>query len=397
MLQTPQSAGNVRTRGFTLVELLVVIAIIGLLVGILIPVLGQVRTGARKTVATSLANEVISASALFRTDTRRLPGYFSAQEMGGTQNNTDDSGSGIGFTNNENILLDLAGGIVCEDINNCNAPAPNTTDPTHEDYVFADVGPFTSTTGLVRVNNALVGTQRTGGGYLRLDPKTLIAVEGTAGSTAERHRMVDLVDPFGMPFLVWIRDESAVSDPNARFVHIQYDPSTTPASLASFYWASNSGYLSAGDQASGDPGGIGINSERTSQTFKGGEHHRDMMSSIIGYGNTNEYLRASLSGILGSPTFPQDPSRGADPDAANFAMPGQARGDVVVISAGPDRVYFARKQDPALDATAQQDTEASKKIMYGKLNTSTSPPTIDMTLNEVESRKFDDIIAAGGN
>jgi len=396
-LRTSETAGNVRNRGFTLVELLVVIAIIGLLVGILIPVLGEVRKGARKTVATSLANEVVSAATLFRTDTRRLPGYFSAQEMGGTENSTDDMGSGIGFTNNENILLDLAGGIVCEDINNCNAPAPNTTDPTSPDYVFADVGPFTNTTRLVRVNNALVGTQRAGGGYLKLDPKSLVAVEGQAGNDPNRHRMVDLVDPFGMPYLVWLRDESAASDPNARFAQVEYDASSTPASIGSFYWASNSGYLSSGRSASGEPSGLGIGQDRVPQVFAGGDHPRDLDSSIIGHGNSAAFLRASLSGILGSPTFPADPSRGSDPDAANAVIPAQARGDVVLISAGPDMIYFSRRQDPKLDATTINDLDAAKKIMYGFLNTSTSPPTVDMTRNEVENRKFDDIIVAGGN
>ncbi len=372
-----------RRRGFTLVELLVVIAIIALLVGILIPVLGAVRQGARKTVAMSLANEVVSAATLFRTDTGRMPGYFSAQEMGAIANKADNAGGGgVGFTNNENVLLDLAGGIVCEDLSNCNEPTPNPTDPTSPEFLYADVGPFTTSTRQVRVNNALVGTQRTGGGYLKLDPKSLVAVEGQAGASPNPLRMVDLVDPFGMPFLVWTRDESAAGDPNARFAQVDTGSGSTPT-LGSFYWASNSGYLAST--------GLGSETDRFRQSYV----DADVKTSIIGFGNSDPFLRASLSAILGSPAFPADPSRGADPDASNHAMPSSARGDIVVISAGPDSVYFMRKQDPALDAAAPMDPDANKKIMYGFLDSAASPPVIDMGRGEVE--KFDDIIAAGGN
>lgn len=289
----------------------------------------------------------------------------------------------MGFTNNENVLLDLAGGIVCEDLQNCNFPTPNTTNPASPDFVFADVGPYTSGNRLVRVNNSLVGTQRTGGGYLKLDPKSLLAIDGQAGGSPDRHRMVELVDPFGMPFLMWTRDESASGNPNSRFAQVDIDLSASNPTVGSFYWASNSGYLSSM--------GLGQGADLFRQAFD----PNDMDTSIIGFGNSDPFLRASLAGILGSPAFPADPARGADPDAPNHAMPSSARGDIVVISAGPDSVFFRQRQDPGLDATVPNDPDARRKIMYGFLNTSSSPASIDM--NRAEAEKFDDIIRAGGN
>jgi prepilin-type N-terminal cleavage/methylation domain len=64
---------------FTLIELLTVIAIIGILAGILIPVVGKVRLTARKSTATANLREVGSAILLYAGDRRdgRVPGASS--------------------------------------------------------------------------------------------------------------------------------------------------------------------------------------------------------------------------------------------------------------------------------------------------------------------------------
>lgn len=69
-MNTPRAA----SRGFTLIELLVVIAIIGVLAGILIPVVGTVRKRARSVQCISNLRQLHTAVALFSQENKeRLP------------------------------------------------------------------------------------------------------------------------------------------------------------------------------------------------------------------------------------------------------------------------------------------------------------------------------------
>jgi len=57
-----------RTRGFTLIELLVVIAIIALLIGILLPSLGQAQSAAKKVQCSSQLKQIMTAFTSYAMD-----------------------------------------------------------------------------------------------------------------------------------------------------------------------------------------------------------------------------------------------------------------------------------------------------------------------------------------
>ncbi|RRJ97162.1 type II secretion system protein [Opitutaceae bacterium TAV4] len=69
--------------GFTLIELLTVIAIIGLLAGILIPVVGRVRKSARAAVCTSNLRQVHGGIMMYAQDNKdRFPAVLGTNELG---------------------------------------------------------------------------------------------------------------------------------------------------------------------------------------------------------------------------------------------------------------------------------------------------------------------------
>ncbi|MDR1280280.1 MAG: type II secretion system GspH family protein [Opitutaceae bacterium] len=73
MCSKSDSLPSRKTRGFTLLELLVVIAIIGILAGLLLPVLSHVRTLARTAEATSNIHQIHLGLVSYEHDHRRFP------------------------------------------------------------------------------------------------------------------------------------------------------------------------------------------------------------------------------------------------------------------------------------------------------------------------------------
>ncbi|MEM1166392.1 MAG: prepilin-type N-terminal cleavage/methylation domain-containing protein [Planctomycetota bacterium] len=68
MAHTPHRSPATRPHGFTLIELLVVVAVIALLVGLLLPALGQARRSAQDMLCKSNLRQMAIASATYATD-----------------------------------------------------------------------------------------------------------------------------------------------------------------------------------------------------------------------------------------------------------------------------------------------------------------------------------------
>ena len=69
-------------RGFTLVELLVVIAIIGILIGMLLPAVQQVREAARRTQCANQMRQLSLAILNFESSRSRFPAGWTAEDDG---------------------------------------------------------------------------------------------------------------------------------------------------------------------------------------------------------------------------------------------------------------------------------------------------------------------------
>lgn len=351
---------------FTLIELLVTIGIIVLLIGILIPTLGTVRNAARKTQTQSLMTQVVNASQSFQSDKRRMPGYFSPEDMG-----TAVNAQNFGFTEAENILLDLVGGIVTD---------PNVTPSEAENrFVVGPGNPNESLAVLVNLNN-IAGN--TGPGYLALDERALRPVEGqtsAARGETEATRYIDIIDPFGMPLVIW-RENKAVdkTSDGYRFgrAWATGTPGSAGAGTASFYWSTNSGYFLSRN--------LGVGSTRTAQSVEATVSVGGSLFGIDSGSGAPTNLGTSLAGVLGSPTLVKPtPLRDAQViDGIRFATPEASRGSIVVNSAGPDRIYFSRRQSPSPNL---------KAVGYVRLDGTPARPLPGS--GEVD--RFDDILVAG--
>ena len=73
------SSARLLRRGFTLVELLVVIAIIGILAGMLLPVLASARIKVQKTQTQTQMADLVNAIQSYEKDYGRFPVSTDAQ------------------------------------------------------------------------------------------------------------------------------------------------------------------------------------------------------------------------------------------------------------------------------------------------------------------------------
>lgn len=337
-----------RVRGFSLVEMLTVLGILAIVLGIIIPVLANVRNSARKSATQSILSDFSTAINQYQISERRLPGYFSAADMGAAANGSS-SAVGEGFTNMDNIMLDLAGGIVTS----------STTTGTP-----IDVGP--STAKRVRVDTSLIGstTQTANGaknkGYFSPDGKNFKAQNGTDGTgiragSANNQLYPALLDSWGNPILAWSANPAAPAGSS-------FSATTSDSQRARFYWASNAGFL------------------RSTKLGKTGANQDER--SLLGAGGSSAPSDASrertMQALLGSAAFPVTPP-------TTPPSPAAPRAPIVLHSGGTPGLYL------------DKDSRGGKGAGIGTGAAVSYVPASANTPDPITGGAFEDILYTAGN
>lgn len=357
-----------KQRAFSLIELLVVIAIIGLVIALVIPAVGKVREAARTTETRTLVSQIHQAASAFQIDNRRVPGVFSAVEMGGADN------AATGFSGMQNAMLDLAGGVVDR--------APGAVRQAENEIV---VGPYAQAAKNVVVDLDLIGS---GKGYFAPTGKFYQSqsgvgsrIGGTPGGTTEHERLPEVVDRNGQPVLFWAMNDQASGD--VQTIDDVVALSSAAAVPARCYWNQNAAFLSQEATAVG-----------TLRVDQGGTNGRSML------GEYNNRRLDSMMAIMGNPNAPLASTITGQTAQLDQVLPAQMRGSFVVHAAGKDGVYFS-KSDSASRLILDSGS-AAPWIAYGEAfyapsgGTSGTRRTGTGSSSSVDiGSAFDDIIQAG--
>jgi type II secretory pathway pseudopilin PulG len=368
-----------RRSAFSLTELLVVIAIIVLLIGLLLAALAQVRKRTLRTQTEATMQQFANACAVFQSEHGVYPGVIPDAVLNA---HAAANAGEYPISSTENALLHLMGGyrllrptdalnttsfIYTDYANYCTLPSETFEEiefdggPQHGQWklkirtVAADGGEVAQLGEGPFINGKPFAP------YFTPDKNALVRLRGTGGASGQvtEHSdgfIPDLVDAWGQP-LIYIR-QSRERGPLVR------EPAPSTA-LPQFDLAGIAPFLKS----------VSIGESLVNQTFG----TSNIAGSILGIGGTDgwnatDQQRKVMSVILNNPSFYK-----ATPASAPFH--GKARGAFLVLSAGPDGIYFSAVDGPGSRANPL------------------TPASVDSDIIAVGPRvleEFDDIRIYGG-
>lgn len=351
----PSLKGRGKYRlGFSLTELLVVIGIIVLLMGILLVALGQVQKKARRTDTESRMRNFLNACASFQAEHGRYPGVIPDDVI---VNNPSASGGPPHISSTENALLHLMGGYRV--LSPSDDPA-NTASPIVSDYNgFVSTHQFTfgASGWALKVNTNKIGEGPVINGkpyapYFTPGANDLAKAAGQL-SDLDGTKIPDLIDAWGQP-IIYIRQ---VRDRGPLLP----DPAATTPLAPQFLMGGVNDYLNATTQPPQPGPGLG-------------ELGQDQMTSSILHVGTAAIQNSVFAVVLSHPAFYKQPP-------ANNPLYSSSRGPILLLSPGPDGIYFSTKDGPGTEADPIDAADIDAKILQA------GPKVID---------EFDDIRIFGG-
>ena len=331
-----------RRRAFTLVELLVVIALIGVLAALLLSALSSAQQRARATQTTSTMEAFAAACETFFQDHGEYPGVVpDALLMANLDNNGVPPISSL-----ENALYHLMGGYIIANNSNDNAYQQFEG----EEVVFSPTFRIKFASNTEQIGNGPIIGGRQYPSYFTPPEGTLIKAFGQVGGGPN---LLDITDAWGQPLILLRKQRTIGLLPNNSSPS---SPDGNPSSwqfrtegIAPYVESNNLGDL------------------RKQQRFASTDQPSSVLSAE---GNNAAFYRGNIGRLL---------ANSAIQDTSGFFA--QARGAMLLISSGPDGIYFSSWDGPGSESNPVNNWEDINANQSGL-----------QPLTEAALREYDDIL-----